>query len=330
MATIKDVAQRAGVHPSTVSRTLSGKIPVDEETRKRVLEAVKALNYEPNVLAKGLKEGRTNTIGLIIPNICNPIFPLVARAVDDRARLNGLTVILGNTDEDMEVEKHYVDTLLNRWVDGLIFATATDQSDHILKLKERGFPVVLLVRHMKEKVDAFIADNYGGAYKAVTTLIEKGHRNIAIVNGPLELTLYAERFDGYKKALRDAGIAYDDKLVTSGISGDENGYHVMASLLKNGIIPDAVFATSDPKAIGIVRAIKDFGLRVPEDISIIGFDNLEISSLLDPQLTTVSQPLYEMGAAAVDKLVELLSSKESTEPQVHVLDVELIMRNSVS
>ncbi|MBZ4646291.1 MAG: LacI family transcriptional regulator [Petroclostridium sp.] len=328
MVTIKDVAQRAGVSPSTVSRALSGKIPVDKETKEKVMEAVRALNYQPNVLAKGLKEGRTNTIGLIIPNIRNPVFPAVARGVEDVARRNGFTVILCNTDEDLRVELDYVDKLQKRWVDGLIFATAQKDSHHILELKEKDFPVVLLVRHMEDKVDAVISNNFKGAYEAVSYLIKTGHKKIAIVNGSLGLTLYRERFEGYKKALQDAGLPVIDEFIIDGVSDNGNGYYSMLGLLEQGSVPDAVFATSDPKAIGIIRAIKDYGLRVPEDVSVIGFDNLEISALLDPPLTTVAQPLYEMGANAANKLIRLINSKRAKKPTVDVMEVELIIRKS--
>lgn len=328
MATIKDVAQRAGVSPSTVSRALSGKIPVDQETKDRVMEAVRALNYQPNVLAKGLKEGRTNTIALIIPNIRNPVFPAVARGVEDTARRKGYTVILCNTDEDLNIEQDYIDKLQKRWVDGFIFATAQKDSHHILQLKEKGFPVVLLVRHMEDKVDAVITNNFKGAYDAVSYLVKTGHKRIAIVNGRLEIPLYKERFEGYRKAIKDGDLEIDDNLIIDGVSGNENGYYAMLGLLKEGVIPDAVFATSDPKAIGIIRAIKDYGLRVPQDISVVGFDNLEISSLLDPPLTTVAQPLYEMGAMAANKLIRLIESKKASKPKVDVMDVEFIIRKS--
>ena len=328
MVTIKEVAKRAGVHPSTVSRALSGKIPVDEETKQKVMEAVEALNYQPNVLAKGLKEGKTNTIGLIIPNIQNPIFPAVARGVEDEARKAGFTVILCNTDEDLAVERNYVDKLQKRWVDGIIFATASDKSEHILTLKQNNFPVVLLVRHMGKEVDAIIADNYQGAYQAAAYLIEKGHRKIALINGDTSLPLYAERLNGYKQAHQDAGIVIDEKMILNGVSGYQDGYDAAKQLLNGGAIPDAVFATSDPKAVGVMRAVKDNGLAVPKDVAVVGFDDLSMSALLDPPLTTVAQPFYEMGAKAAARLIALIKNKNQRKPRVDILDTKLVVRNS--
>lgn len=328
MVTIKDVAKRAGVSTSTVSRALSGKIPVDEATKEKVMKAVKELDYRPNVLAKGLKEGKTNTIGLVIPNIRNPIFPAVARGVEDEARKTGFTVVLCNTDEDLRVEQDYVDKLQKRWVDGFIFATAQKNSDHILEMKKKGFPVVLLVRQMEDKVDAVITDNLKGAYDAVSYLLKIGHQKIALINGDLNLPLYYERYEGYKKALCDANMAIDGNMIVDGVSEYRDSYRAMTALLGKGICPDAVFATSDPKAIGAIRAIKDYGLRVPEDISVIGFDNLEMSSLLDPPLTTVAQPLYEMGKIAANKLIRLINSSQNTKPAIDVIGTELIIRKS--
>jgi LacI family transcriptional regulator len=328
--TIKDVAKRAGVSASTVSRTLSGRIPVHEETKQKVMQAVRELNYQPNVLAKGLKEGRTHTIGLILPNIRNPVFPAVARGVEDIARKNGYIVILCNTDESLQMEKEYVDKLKKRWVDGLIFATAVRDTEHIIKLQESGFPVVLLVRNVGQQVDAVIVDNYKAAREAVEYLITMGHRKIAMINGNMDLTLYRERFAGYRKALEDAGIPFVRELVVEDESKDSDGYAAMNSLLKHEIVPDAVFASSDPKAAGVIRAIKDWGWKVPEDISVIGFDDLDMSALLDPPLTTISQPLYQMGARAAQRLIELIEGTKSDKPVIDIMETQLMIRGTVS
>lgn len=329
MITIKDVAKRAGVSPSTVSRTLSGKVPVDRQTREKVMEAIRALNYKPNILAKGLKEGRTNTIGLIIPNICNPVFPAVARGVEDVAREKGFTVILCNTDENIEAEKDYVEKLQKRWVDGFIFATAREESQHILELKEKGFPVVLVVRHMDEAVDAVVIDNYKSSVEAVEYLINTGHRRICIINGDRSLTLYSERFEGYRHALEAAGLPFIPELVLDVAGRDDNGYGAVMGLLKKGILPDAVFATSDPRAIGAIRAIKDCGLNVPGDVSVVGFDDLSISPFLDPPLTTVSQPLYEMGAKAARRLIEIINGEKNEKAKIELVKASLVIRKSV-
>ena len=332
MVTIKDVAKKAGVSPSTVSRALSGNGPVKESTRKKVLDAVKLLDYRPNFLAQGLKEGKTKTIGLIIPNIRNPIYPAVARGVEDAAKKFGYTVILCNTDEDVDTEKEYIQKLQKRWVVGIIIAPASNENEHIVKLQNENFPIVVIVRNVDFLSNAVIIDNYRAAYDAVSYLIRTGHRRIAIVKGNQQLALYRERFRGYKQALLDAGIPVVEEL----IAGDDSdsvqwtldGYNAINCLFSQNIEFDAVFATTDLRAIGAIRAIKDHGYKVPEDISVIGFDNLEFSSLIDPPLSTVSQPLYDIGMRAVNKLIPLIDNKTVTEPTIEIMLSELIIRKS--
>lgn len=332
MVTIKDVAKMAGVSPSTVSRALSGNAAVKDSTKQKILEAVKLLNYRPNFLAQGLKEGRTKTIGLIIPNIRNPIYPAVARGVEDAAKKFGYSVVLCNTDEDAKTEKEYIQKLRKRWVDGLIIAPAARETEHIVELQKEDFPMVIIVRNVDFLANAVIIDNFRAAYDAVSFLIKTGHRRIAIVKGNQQLALYRERFRGYKQALLDAGLPVNEELIT----GDESdsvqwsldGYNAIYSLLVQSIKFDAVFATTDLRAIGAIRAIKDHGYKVPEDISVIGFDNLEFSSLIDPPLSTVSQPLYDIGVRAVNKLLALIKSKTISEPTVEIMTSELIIRKS--
>lgn len=327
MATIKDVAKMAGVSPSTVSRALSGNAPVDRETRERVMRAVEALNYKPNVLAKGLKEGKTSTIGLILPNIRNPIFPSVARGVEDIARKKGYTVILCNTDEDREVEIDYINKLKNRWVDGFIFATAGKDAQHILDLKAKGVPVVLLVRNIGYKVDAVVIDNFKAAYRATKYLLGLGHRKIALINGDPDLFLYGERLAGYKEALVDSDMSIDDNLIIKGVEDMESAYDATKELLIRGITPDAILAASDPNAYGVMGALKDMKFSIPGDVAVMGFDDLDVSQFMNPPLTAVSQPCYEMGVAAMERLIELIENGKA-EPSVEMFDAHIVKRES--
>lgn len=327
MVTIKDVAKLAGVSPSTVSRALSGKVPVDGETKKKVMEAVEALNYKPNVLAKGLKEGRTNTIGLVLPNIQNPIFPYVARGVEDVARQNGYTVILCNTDESKDIELDYINKLKNRWVDGFIFATAVRDATHILDLKDEGVPVVLLVRNIDNKVDAVIIDNFKAAYEGTCYLIELGYKSIAFINGNPELSLYRERLAGYKSALKENNIPIDDRLIVQNVEKMEEAYNVTSALLDGGIMPDAIFAASDPKAYGAMGALRDKNINIPNDIALMGFDDLDTSKYMNPSLTSISQPCYKMGTAAMLRLTELIEGKD-VKPKVDTFDAHIVKRDS--
>lgn len=332
MNNIKDVAKRAGVSPSTVSRALSDKNCVSQKTRLRVLQAAEELNYTPNIIAKSLKMGRTNTVALIIPSIRNHIFPEIASGVEDEARKNGITVILCNTDENAEVEKEYIAKLRTQWVDGVIVSTMRPNSDHIRKLRDEKFPIVLTSRYYDDDgFDAVAIDNYGAAQRAVDFLAKRGHKRIVIALGMGELNIYKDRFRGYRDALAANGIFYDEKLVLYD-TGDKNDlYFRIQALCSRGIAFDAVFATNDPKAIVVLRALRDAGLRVPEDVSVLGFDNIEMSSMIEPPLSTVSQPFYEMGALAMKKLISQIETKESGEkynPSINLMDTELIIRKS--
>lgn len=329
MVNIKEVAERAGVSASTVSRVLTGNIPVAAKTRQKVLAAVKDMDYQPNPLAQGLKGGRVKTIGLIIPNVRNLMFPAAIRGIEDTAKKYGYTLVLCNTDESPEKELSYIINLRRRLIDGFIHSTARLGNTHLLTLKEEQFPVVCLIRHLGEDLDAVVLDNLDGAYQAVKYLVERGHKRIAIINGDTEVLLYRERFAGYKKALEEAGIALDEKLIVENINGWDESSSSVTEMLSSGVRPDAIFATNDPKAIGALRAVKDFGLKVPEDISVIGFDDSDIAALLDPPLTTVAQPFYEMGVKACEKLIKLIESKRRSRPKIDVLPAKLVIRGSV-
>ncbi|MEW6623596.1 MAG: LacI family DNA-binding transcriptional regulator [Bacillota bacterium] len=330
MATIKDVALRAGVAASTVSRVLSGKAEVNDSTKERVLQAVEELNYQPNLFAKGLKEGKSNTVGLVVPNIRDLVFPAAIRGISDYLEKHGYTLILVNTDDKIELEKFHVENLQKRMVDGLIFSTAKNESKHLLELKEKGFPVVLLIRHLGNLIDAVIVDNYKGGYEATKYLLNQGFRKIAIINGNMELDLYQERFRGYEDALKDAGLVTDTRFIVNDVDSWEDSYQAVKEMLLTKDYPEAVFATSDPKALGVVRALKDLGLRVPEDVSVIGFDNIDVAEVMDPPLTTIAQPFYEIGCKAAERLVKLMKSKKKMKPVVEKLDVQLLVRKSVA
>lgn len=330
LVNIKEVAKLAGVSPSTVSRVLIGNIPVSDKARSRVLAAVKELDYHPNPLAQWLKGGNTKTIGLFIPNVRDLVFPAAIRGIEDAALQYGYTVVLCNTDDKAEKELAYMQNLRRRGINGFILSTARMDSDHLQKLQEEKFPVVYLIRHLdKKSMDAVVLDNFDGAYQAVTYLLQCGHRKIAIINGNTNVLLYQERFAGYCQAHKDAHVAIDSRMVVENINGWEESSHAVKQLLSSGLRPDAVFATNDPKAIGVMRAVKDCGLKIPDDISVVGFDNSDIAALLDPPLTTVAQPFYEMGARACTKLINLIENKRHSRPRVEVFSAKLICRGSV-
>lgn len=330
MGTIKDVAEKAGVSISTVSRALSGNVPVSPETKAKIFQAVEELNYRPNAVAQGLKNGKSRTIGLVIPNFRSLVFPIAIQGIAEVADRHGYTLILCNTEEDTAVERQYINNLRRRLIDGLIFTTATAESEHILQLKEEGFPVVLLLRQMEAApVDAVIADNFQGAYEGAGFLLDRGYRRIGFVNGTLKLDLYRQRFAGFKQALRDRGVSAEEALISHDAAGWEDGYRAMQRLLALPSPPEAVFATSDPKAFGVIKAIRERGLAIPEEIAVLGFDNLETAQLVSPPLTTIAQPFYEMGKRAGERLVRLMQGEDTALPIVEKLPVELVVRDSV-
>lgn len=329
MVNIKEVAKAAGVSASTVSRVLTGNIPVSADTRVRVMDAVEKLNYQPNACAQGLKGGRLRTIGLVIPNIRNLVFPAAIRGIEDEAGKHGYTLVLCNTDEDIDKERFYIDSLRRRLIDGFIFSTARPGHEYLLDLPSEGVPVVFLIRQLGESVDSVVLDNEDGAYQATKYMISRGLNQIALINGALDLPLYLQRYKGYLRALKEAGLAEPDRMVVHGASGWEDGYLVMKDMLIHDHKPDGVLASSDPKAMGVIRAIRDMGMKVPQDISVMGFDNLDFSSMIDPPLTTVAQPFYEMGIRACRRLIQLIEKGRCEKAQMEMLPAELVIRKSV-
>ncbi|HWR41892.1 LacI family DNA-binding transcriptional regulator [Sporomusa sp.] len=329
MSDIRDVAKLAGVSPSTVSRVLNGKIPVNPDTKEKVLAAIKELNYQPNAMAQVLKGGRINTIGLFLPNVRNLVFPAVIQGIEDTAKKHGYIVVVCNTDEDVEKEKFYIENLRRRLVDGFIFCTARAGTKHLLELQDEGFPHIYLIRKSEQLADAVILDNYAGACLATEYLVGQGHRRIALINGPRDVLLFQDRFAGYKDALAKAGIALDENLIIHDIHSWDDGYQAMVKLLALPEKPDAVFATSDPKAIGAIQAIVDAGLAVPQDISVMGFDDSDPARMTVPLLTTVAQPFYEMGAKACERLIKNIEGKRNMKPKIDVFPAELVIRKSV-
>ena len=270
---LKQVAAVAGVSVSTVSRVLNGKSYVNEETRKIVTEAIRKTNYQPNALAQSLKMGRSNTICLMIPSIENLMFPKLTRGVEDEARKNGMTVFLCNTDEDAAIEKSYLETMKQRWIDGFIVCSLSSDAPHIRSLRDEGYPLVLVNRFEESdigKVDTVTSDNFQIGYDATRYLARIGHKRIAIVCGREELLLYRERLRGYRKALADSGLPEREEYLLRESGGSNGFYYQIRELAEQGQLPDAIFCTSDPKAFVVMHALHDMGLRIPEDVAVIG------------------------------------------------------------
>jgi DNA-binding LacI/PurR family transcriptional regulator len=327
--TIKDVAEIAGVSTSTVSRVLSDSPLVSDDTRKKVLKVVRELNFSPNVVARALKKRESSTIGLLVPDIVNPYFAEIARGVEDIAHKSGYSVVLCNYDADTEKEKKYLQVLLQRQIDGLIYAGSGLLAGSIVNLLQAGIPTVLLDRDTSEilDVDTVCIDDESAAQLAVDHLISLGHREIAVLSGPEYLNSSRGRLAGYKLSLARSAIDFKPELVVSGPFTTEAGFELVTKLVRSGARFTAVFAMSDMMAIGAIKGLQRLNLRVPEDIAVVGFDNIKMSELITPELTTVAQPMYELGSQAFAILKERLDARHSERQRI-VLKTRLIVRDS--
>jgi LacI family transcriptional regulator len=301
---------------------------VSPETRERVLAAMAALNYRPNALARSLRQGKTNTLGLVLPDSANPFFAEISRSIEDEAFKKGYSVFLCNTELDTQRELFYVDVLSKKQVDGIIFVAAGDQADSLDFLLRRNMPVVMIDRDVPNvEVDAVLTDNQLGGFLATRHLIELGHTRIACIAGPTNITPSAERIIGYRTALEQAGIKIDDDLIVCGDYHPQSGMDLTHFLLKRDSRPTAIFALNDLMALGALRAAAEAGCTVPRDLAIIGYDDLDIAQFSNPPLTTIAQPKKEVGAQAINLLVDRISHK-SRPPSRLVLAPELIVRRS--
>ena len=328
MATIREVAESAGVSYATVSHVINNTRFVLPETRERVLKAMTALNYRPNALARSLRQGKTNTIGLVLPDSANPFFAEISRSIEDEAFNTGYSVFLCNTELDVQRELFYVDVLSKKQVDGIIFVAAGDQADSLDFLISQNMPVVIIDRNLPNvQVDAVLPDHQLGGYLATRHLLELGHTRIACIAGPSSITPSAERITGYRDALEQANIPFDEKLVLRGDYHAQSGLEITNAFLKMAPRPTAIFALNDLMALGALRAATEAGCLVPQDLAVVGYDDLEISQYTNPPLTTIAQPKTEIGRQAVNLLVDRIIQKDRTTSRV-VLPPELIVRQS--
>ncbi|MGI6706557.1 MAG: LacI family DNA-binding transcriptional regulator [Clostridia bacterium] len=330
MATIKDVAQLSGVSIATVSRVINKSGYIDKETEKRVLSAIQELNYTPNHLARSLIKRRTQTLGLILPDITNPFFPLLARAIEDIAQQNKYSVMYCNSDNDILKLSKSFKLLKDRSVDGMIIAGDLSQ-DHIEVLSQFDIPIAVIDSNVGDApVHQVFTDNVLGARIAVNHLLEQGYRRIAHIRGEWRASTARNRHQGYMEALQEWDIPYDPILVQPGDYQIQSGYEAMLRLLALASPPDAVFAANDLMALGAIHAILEHQLRIPEDIGVVGFDDLPLTKVLRPSLTTVRQSIYDMGVISTKLQLESIENppKEKEDYKVVVLDPVLQVRET--
>jgi LacI family transcriptional regulator len=326
---MRDVAAAAGVSVTTVSHVINGTRFVSEDLRNRVLEAMEELNYRPNILARGLRVGKTNTIGLIVPDNSNPFFAEVSRVVEDVGFDSGYSVILCNSDGNLDKELTYIAVLVAKQVDGIIFIASSSQSEHLRLLTNEKIPVVVADREMPDlDVDLVLVDNSRGGYEATKYLLELGHRRIGCITGPSDITPSAERINAYRQALSEFNVPFEENLVVRGDFQFEGGKRAMSQLLALPKVPSAVFICNDVMAIGAMGSIRSAGLRIPEDISIVGFDDIDQASATWPPLTTVAQPIEQMARIATELLIGRLAGSVDLERKRMVLEAKLVIRSS--
>lgn len=332
MPNMKDIAKIAGVSIGTVSHVLNQTARVREPMRKRVLEAVQAAGYQPSQLARGLRRVKTNVIGMIIPDITNPFFPAVVRGAEDVAFSNGCRLILCNTDNDHSKELVHLNELRTYLPAGLIvipsnFSDLTAQAE---SYRRAGTGVVCIDRLPKNwSGDTVTADNEAGAYNATRHLLQMGHTRLAAITGPLHLTNAKERLSGFKRALKDARLHLAPEYVQETTFDKQGGYSKTLILLRLIPRPTAIFAGNDMIALGILLAIREAGLRCPQDVSIMGFDDLDLAETTNPALSSVSQSGYQLGTTAASILLERING--DTGPAKHILlETSLKLRDSVA
>jgi len=331
--TLKDVARESGVNVSTVSRALNNCYGVHDDTRRLVLKVAARLNYRANQVARGLVTGRSRSIGLVISDIRNPFFAEVARGAEDAAFHAGRDLVLCNCDLNAEKQKHYFDWLLAKRVEGIVMNSVAPLGPALQdQLRGAGVPVVLLnlsSAHRRSRVWRFssaVADNALGGEIAGNYLIELGHRHVLHITGPRTHGNFTDRAQGFLKVFRDRGLPKPE--VIYGEHTFAGAHESAREQLQSDRNFTAIFAGNDVIAFGCMRAMMEKGIRVPEDVSIIGFDNIEMSQITSPPLTTIDQPKYETGKAAVEMILSMVSKGGSREPEHRIIGVRLIERES--
>jgi LacI family transcriptional regulator len=329
--TLKDVARMAGVHPGTASRALNLETRelVNDDTARRVLAAAERLGYRPNPIARGLKTARSYTVGVLIPDLTNPLFPPIVRGIQDRLEEAAYTPLIANTENDPDRERADFEAMRARQVDGFIAATARRGHDLLTRPGELGLPVVLVNRRLEDaSLPAVVGDDKAGIRLAVRHLVELGHARIAHLAGPQELSTGYLRYEGFLEAMRDAGLEPDPNLILIGDAVIESeGSRLCADLLDSGREFTAIVAANDLMALGCYDVLEERGIPCPARVSVVGFNDMPFAAHFRPPLSTVRIPQYELGARSAELLLDVLQNGEVPPTQVS-LEPELVVRAS--
>lgn len=327
--TIYDVAREANVSMATVSRVVNGNPNVKPSTRKKVLEVIEKLGYRPNAVARGLASKKTTTVGVIIPDISSIFYSELARGIEDIATMYKYNIILSNSDQNKDKELHLLNTMLGKQVDGIVFMSGNITDEHVEQFDKSPAPIVLAASIENDNAVPSVTINYEqAAFDAVTALIEKGHTRIAHVAGPqVEPINGVKKLAGYRKALEKANLSYNEELVVVGDYTYDSGIEAFEKINEFADKPTAIFVGTDEMALGVIHGAQDLGINIPNDLEVIGFDNTRLAMMVRPQLTTVVQPMYDIGAVAMRLLTKYMN-KEKVEDSTVVLPHRIEYRDS--
>ncbi|WP_409302217.1 catabolite control protein A [Peribacillus sp. SCS-155] len=327
--TIYDVAREANVSMATVSRVVNGNPNVKPATRKKVLEVIERLGYRPNAVARGLASKKTTTVGVIIPDISSIFYAELARGIEDIATMYKYNIILSNSDENKDKEFHLLNTMLGKQVDGIVFMGSNITDEHVAEFKKSPVPIVL-AGSLEEsgQIPSVNIDYEAAAYDAVTQFVQGGHKNVAFLAGNSEEPINQKKLQGYKRALSDAGISFNEANVVEGDYTYDSGIESFDKILESEDNPRAVLVGADEMALGIVHAAQDKGYNVPEDYEVISFDNTRLTLMVRPQITTIVQPLYDIGAVAMRLLTKLMNNEKVDGQETVILPHRVENRQS--
>lgn len=328
---ISDVAFAAGVSPATVSRVLNKNVNVNPETKKKVLDTIEQLKYIPNSAAKNLRIQRTSMIGVIVPDINSAYYAEIIKGIENMAYVHKYRVIICDSENSAEKEREYLNLLTDRTVDGMILNTPQISDSEMINLADKGYHIGVVGRQIKHEALACVCvDNIKLSRDVVAHLAERGHRDIVFLSGYADSVDSYERLEGYREGLSEAGISFQEVLTENGNFNEDGGYKAMLRLLDKRLSFSAVYAANDEMALGVYKACFERGLRIPDDIAVVGVDNNRISRYLTPTLSTVNQPKYMIGKLLMEKLIDQMTNKKILGQREFKLDGELIVRESSS
>lgn len=330
MSSMKDVAVLAGVSTSTVSRVINNSMPVDEETRLKVEQAIKTINFKPSLMARGLRMKSANLIGIVVPELQHETFTSFIKFTEQSVEAQGYNLVIGSTSSNVETEERFIVNLIRRNIDGIIFSRVSDNSQALKLIDRSNIPIVIIDRSLeREDIPSVVMNNYGAGVMAAEHLLSLGHRRFACITGPMDISINRDRIRGFRETIVQNGGTLEDKCVFEGNFKFESGGRGVDYLVDTRADFTAIWVQNDYMAIGAINRFVARGISVPGDVSVIGLDNIEHSWMIQPALTTIAQPFQEMCANAVDIIIKM-SRKEHISATRIVLDPELVVRGTTT